>query len=124
MHRGIIRKSEWILLGMTALFLCGLLALQAHDRAQLQTQSVVTETEVPQEEILPDLTPLDLNRATVEELQKLPGVGEELAARIVAFREENGPFTAVEQIMEISGIGEGKFAALASRIVVNEEGTA
>jgi len=123
MRVGIVRKSEWILLGMTALFLCGLLALHFHDRAQLRTQRVVTETEVPQEEILPDLTPLDLNRATAEELQTLPGVGAELAARIVEYREKNGPFTAVEQIMEVSGIGEGKFAALEGRITVNEEGT-
>ena len=119
-----VRKSEWILLGLTALFLCGLMALHLHDRAQLRTQSVVTETEVPQEEILPDLSPLDLNRAAAEELQTLPGVGEELAARIVKYREENGPFASVEEIMEVPGIGEGKFAALESRITVNEEGTA
>jgi hypothetical protein len=72
MHRGIVRKSEWILLGMTALFLCGLLALHAHDRAKLRSQRVVTETEVPQEEILPDLSPMDLNTAMNEELAQLP----------------------------------------------------
>jgi len=115
-----IRKSEWILLGLTAVFLCVLLALFLHDRAELNRQSVVTAVEVPQEEILPDLTPLDLNTATVEELRRLPGIGEELAERIVAYREEHGPFEAVEQIMEVSGIGEGKFAALEGRITVNE----
>jgi len=115
-----IRKSEWILLGLTGLFLCVLLALFLHDRAELKTQSVVTAVEVPQEEILPDLTPLDLNMATMEQLQTLPGVGEELAARIVAYRKDHGPFETVEQIMEVSGIGEGKFAALEGRITVNE----
>ncbi len=119
-----IRKSEWILPALTGLFLCVLLALFLHDRAELKTRSVVTAVEVPQEELLPDLSPLDLNTAPAEQLQTLPGVGEELAARIVAWREEHGPFESVEQIMEVPGIGEGMFAALEGRIVVNEEGTA
>ena len=55
MHTGNVRKSEWILLGLTGLFLSVLLVLYFHDRTRLDTQSVVTETEVPQEEILPDL---------------------------------------------------------------------
>ena len=118
-----IRKSEWILPALTGLFLCCLLALLFHDRAELNRQSVVTAVAVPQEEILPDLTPLDLNAATAEQLQTLPGVGEELAARIVAWREEQGPFESVEQIMEVPGIGEGKFAALEGRITVQNEGT-
>ena len=123
MHTGNIRKSEWILLGLTGLFLSVLLVLYFHDRTQLDTQSVVTETEVPQEEILPDLSPLDLNTATAEQLEMLPGVGEELAGRILAWREEHGGFSSVEEIMEVPGIGEGKFAALEGRITVNE-GTA
>ena len=118
-----IRKSEWILPALTGLFLCCLLTLFFHDRAELNRQSVVTAVAVPQEEILPDLTPLDLNAATAEQLQTLPGVGEELAARIVAWREEQGPFESVEQIMEVPGIGEGKFAALEGRITVQNEGT-
>ena len=121
MHTGKIRKSEWLLLGLTGLFLCGLLALHFRDRVQLDTRSVVTAVEVPQETILPDLTPLDLNTAGVEELQNLPGIGPELAERIVAYRTEQGGFASVEQIMEVPGIGEGKFAALEGRIAVNEE---
>ena len=115
-----VRKSEWILLGLTAVFLCGLLGLYVHDQNRLNTQSVSTAVEMPQEELLPDLSPLDLNTATVEQLQTLPGIGPELAERIAAWREEHGAFTSVEQIMEVPGIGEGKFAALEGRIVVNE----
>ena len=101
-------------------FLCGLLGLYVHDQNRLNTQCVVTAVEVPQEELLPDLSPLDLNTATVEQMQTLPGIGPELAERIAAWREEHGAFTSVEQIMEVPGIGEGKFAALEGRIVVNE----
>ena len=118
-----VRKSEWILLGLTAVFLCGLLGLYLHDRNRLDAGNVVTAVEVPQEELLPDLSPLDLNTASVEQLQSLPGIGPELAERIVDWREEHGAFASVEQIMEVPGIGEGKFAALEGRITVNE-GTA
>lgn len=55
---------------------------------------------------------VDLNRATAAELEALPGVGPVLAARIVAWREEHGPFTAVEDLLDVPGIGEAKLAEL------------
>ena len=64
--------------------------------------------------------PLDLNTATAGELTALPGIGEVLAERIVAYREEHGPFAAVEDIRNVQGIGEGKLAAMADRITVGE----
>ena len=102
--------TEVVLLGLTALFLCGLLLFHAHEQAN----SVPAETDraVPQEAFMPDTTPLDLNTAAAEELERLPGIGQELAARIVAHRAQNGPFTAIEELMEVPGIGEGKLAAL------------
>jgi competence protein ComEA len=72
---------------------------------------------------LPDVSPLDLNTATAEELTQFPGIGEELANRIVEYREANGPFESVEELMEVSGIGEAKFAALEEQITVGEEET-
>ena len=82
MEAGKITKTEWLLLGLTGLFLCILLGLFVHDRQT--APPVETEVQVPQEEILPDLSPLDLNTATAEELATLPGIGAELAGRIVA----------------------------------------
>ena len=49
--------------------------------------------------------PLDLNTATAADLDALPGVGEVLAARIVAWREENGRFSSVDELGEVQGIG-------------------
>ena len=69
---------------------------------------------------MPELAPLDLNAAPAEELAELPGIGPELARRIVAYRDEHGGFESVEEIMEVSGIGEGKFAALEGRITVED----
>jgi competence protein ComEA len=56
--------------------------------------------------------PLDLNTATFEQLQELPGVGPVLAQRIVDYRTEQGRFTSVDQLREVSGIGDQRFAEL------------
>ena len=62
--------------------------------------------------------PVNLNTATAEELRTLPGVGEATAAAILEDREANGPFTSVEDVMRVSGIGEKKFAKMRERIRV------
>jgi competence protein ComEA len=51
-------------------------------------------------------TLVNVNTATAEELETLPGIGEVLAATIVQYREEHGPFTSVDQLVDVSGIGE------------------
>lgn len=60
--------------------------------------------------------PIDLNAATVDQLDGLPGVGPVLAQRIIAWRTEHGRFTSVDQLTEVAGIGERKFADLRSRV--------
>jgi len=55
---------------------------------------------------------LDLNTATVEQLDGLPGVGPVLAQRIVEYRTRNGGFRSVEQLREVTGIGERRYAEL------------
>ncbi len=56
--------------------------------------------------------PVDLNRAGIERLTSLPGVGEVLASRIVAHRETHGPFSSMKDLLDVPGIGEGKLAGL------------
>ena len=55
---------------------------------------------------------ISLNTATVDELQELPGVGPVLAERIVSHRDAVGRFETVEDLLDVSGIGEAKLAAL------------
>lgn len=55
---------------------------------------------------------VDLNTATAEELDALPGVGPSTAAKIVSDREANGPFATPEDLMRVPGIGAKKFDAL------------
>lgn len=59
---------------------------------------------------------VDLNRATVAELQSLPGIGPVIAARIVAHRDDNGPFASVEDLLDVPGIGETRLAELRSTV--------
>lgn len=117
-----IAKTQWVLLGFTGLFLCLLLALFLRDSRLASLPSAVeTELDVPQETIRPELAapgPVDLNSAAAEELLTLPGIGEELARRIVSYREEHGPFQSVEDITLVSGIGEGKLARLEGLVTV------
>jgi len=62
---------------------------------------------------------IDLNRATAEQLDEhLPGVGEVLARRIVEYREANGGFRSVEQLRDVTGIGERRFAELKDKVRV------
>jgi len=49
--------------------------------------------------------PFNLNEITLEQLDQLPGIGPALAERIVAYRDEHGPFTRIEQLNEVKGIG-------------------
>ncbi|RAY12125.1 ComEA family DNA-binding protein [Actinomadura craniellae] len=61
---------------------------------------------------------LDLNSATAGQLQELPGVGPVLAQRIVDHRTRSGGFRSVEELREVSGIGERRYAELRERVRV------
>ena len=62
--------------------------------------------------------PVNLNTASVEALERLPGVGPSTAAAIVSHRELSGPFGAVDQLLEVSGIGPAKLESIRPNVVV------
>ena len=62
---------------------------------------------------------ININSASVTEIEKLPGVGEALAGRIIAYREEHGPFRRVEHVMMVRGISERKFREI--RLLIKTE---
>lgn len=62
--------------------------------------------------------PINLNTATVEELVSIDGLGESRASAIIEYRDYLGGYTSVEQIKEISGIGDATYAKLAPYLTV------
>jgi len=61
---------------------------------------------------------VNINRATSSEFDSLDGIGPVIAARIVAYRKTNGPFTTIEDLQKVSGIGAAKFAQIKAKIRV------
>ncbi len=61
---------------------------------------------------------VDINSADTDLLQTLPGIGPALAERIVAYREEHGPFRYAYEITNVSGVGSGTYEKLRDRITV------
>lgn len=124
--REFFTKTEYGLLILTALFLLIVSAVLYVTGPKPSSADYTVTTERTAEGVTPAVEPerpagrVNLNTATAEELQTLPGIGEVLAARIVAHREENGPFTCPEELMTVKGIGESLFDALQDQITTEE----
>lgn len=71
-----------------------------------------------QDEKAPSTDKINLNDATVDQLQTLPGVGPALAKRILEHREKFGGFKRIEEILNIKGMGEKKFQKIKDRLEI------
>lgn len=92
----------------------GTLSSQEQDEGNLSGAG--TDTQPEKESRADEL--VDINAAGAEELMTLNGIGETRAAAIIKFREQNGPFVSIEEIMLIPGIKEGIFSKIQDQIVV------
>ena len=63
---------------------------------------------------------VNINTASATEIATLPGIGEKTAARIVEYRQKNGPFKKVEELMNVRGIGEKNFLKLKPQLAVGQ----
>lgn len=110
------RAEKWIV-GLTLAFALLMVGLYARSALLLQGEGdyTVRAGDFLLSEATPE-TPLewrvDVNSASAAELQQLPGVGEVLAGRIVAYREAHGPFTTAEELLNVEGIGESKLEGM------------
>lgn len=74
---------------------------------------IVENTQGKEESIM-----VNINKADVQELTQLPGIGDTMAQRIIEYREENGKFETIEDLQNVSGIGQAKFEGLKENICV------
>lgn len=77
-----------------------LLQVQKYDGIEITEHAELVEQEASSAE------PININTATTNELTSLPGIGETYAQRIIEYRETNGDFTSVDELINIKGIGE------------------
>lgn len=115
-----MKKPQWIPIGITVVFLCIMLGIfigRKTDRVYIPMDAFST---VPSESgpEADNIGKIDLNTATLQQLQLLPGIGPTMAQRILDYREIQGKFESIEQITNISGIGEKTFEKLKDYITV------
>jgi len=82
---------------------------EQHSMASVQTTAAANQ---------PASAPTNINTASLKELEKLPGIGKELAGRIVEHREKYGPFRRPEHLIMVRGISDKRFRALRALITV------
>ncbi len=87
----------------------------------IETDAAVSDTETALEQgYIAPAAKININTASAEQLdEELEGIGPTLAQRIVSYRDENGPFTDIEQLKNVSGIGDKRFEAIKDDITVS-----
>lgn len=123
-----LHQQTCILIAIACLFCAGILLYQVFFQGPViyqksgedRPESSVFSSSEPEPSASSDtaVTLINLNTATAEELDTLPGIGPARAQAIITYREEQGEFYTIEQVMEVDGIGEGIFEQIREFITV------
>ena len=118
-----LSKGETWIAVLTLVFILGMAGVYARSTCMDEGDYIIRTGKLAQETVAIEAVQwqVNINTAAAEELTALPGVGEALAERIIAYREEHGRFRAAEDLLEVKGIGESKFAEMKDWIILEEE---
>lgn len=113
--------AVYAVLVLSVVFALGYFSGRFHGAREVQVTVMETQKQDEAEPVQPSPSPvglIDLNTAEQAQLETLPGIGPELAARILEYRKTVGKFVATEQIMDVPGIGEKRYAELEPLITI------
>lgn len=99
-----VRFIAWIALAVLVLSGSGVMSLYA------QSDLVPVKSSLA--------APININKASIEELQGISGIGQVIAERVVEYRESNGKFEVLEDLMDVRGIGQAKFERIKGQITI------
>lgn len=115
-----LSKTETFLLALTALFLVTAVSVRLLTPCAAASQYTVEALTPSEETEETEENRVNINTASASELDALPGIGPVLAQRIIDRRTEQGPFTSVEELLEVDGIGQATLDGLREFITVKE----
>ena len=117
----MIKRIKWTKMYIAILLLSvGFAVLLFGRTAAVKTQSAPWTVTAQREAQPVEVHRVNINTADSAELILLPGIGEKLARRIIAYREENGSLAAPEELLQVSGIGEATLENFRAYITFEE----